>query len=105
MQELDGVNIMLIILESAKYSADDDNIKKMTTTTNKMYKALFNNPQLKEYWEVLTQEGLLSYNSDTERFKTTEKGLIFLKTYKYMDYDMRGGYNNNMTDTFDYKVS
>jgi predicted transcriptional regulator len=102
MHMLDRINIMLIILESAKYSAYDA-MKKMTTT-NKMYKALFDTPQLEVYWEVLTQEGLLSYNPDTERFKITEKGLIFLKTYKNMDYDMRGGYNNNMTDTFEYNV-
>jgi predicted transcriptional regulator len=104
MQERDRVNIMLVILGSSKDGADDDNdnIKKMTT--NKMYAALFNDPRLKEYWDVLTQEGLLSYDSDTERFNTTEKGLRFLKAYKAMDYDMRREYNN-IIDTFESKVS
>jgi predicted transcriptional regulator len=82
MQEVDWVNIMLVILDSSKDSADDDNdnIKKMTT--NKMYAALFNDPRLKEYWDVLTQEGLLSYDSQIERFKAAEKGLDFLKPTK-----------------------
>ncbi len=67
---------MLVILDSSKDGADDDNdnIKKMTT--NKMYAALFNDPRLKEYWDVLTQEGLLSYDSQIERFKAAEKVLI-----------------------------
>jgi hypothetical protein len=82
MQEVDWVNIMLVILDSSKDGADDDNdnIKKMTT--NKMYAALFNDPRLKEYWDVLTQEGLLSYDSQIERFKAAEKGLDFLKPTK-----------------------
>ena len=104
MQERDRVNIMLVILDSSKDGADDDNdnIKKMTT--NKMYVALFNDPRLKEYWDALTQEGLLSYDSQTERLKTTEKGLRFLKAYKAMDYDMGREYNN-IIDTFESKVS
>ncbi len=105
MQERDRVNIMLVILDSSKDGADDDNndnIKKMTI--NKMYTALFNDPRLKEYWDVLTREGLLSYDSQTERLKTTEKGIRFLRAYKAMDYDMRRGYNN-IIDTFESKVS
>jgi len=93
MQERDRVNIMFVILESAKevaaYDNDDDNIKKTATATNKMYVVLFNNARLKEYWDVLTQEGLLSYNSQTDRFKTTEKGLKFLKACKATDHNMR----------------
>jgi predicted transcriptional regulator len=34
---------------------------------------------------VLTQNGLLSYNVDTQTFKTTEKGLRFLDTCNKMD--------------------
>jgi hypothetical protein len=63
MQERGMVNIMLVILESSKDGADDDNDNIKKTTTNKMYTALFNDPRLKEYWDVLTQEGLLSYDS------------------------------------------
>jgi hypothetical protein len=63
MQERGMVNIMLVILESSKDGADDDNDNIKKTTTNKTYTALFNDPRLKEYWDVLTQEGLLSYDS------------------------------------------
>lgn len=83
---------MLLILESANVSAEDDNYNVKKITVNKMYTALFNDPRLKEYWDSLTQEGLLSYDSQTKRFKTTEKGLRFLKAYKGMDYDIRLGY-------------
>ena len=34
---------------------------------------------------VLTQKDLLSYDLDTQTFKTTEKGLKFLKVYNQMD--------------------
>jgi predicted transcriptional regulator len=35
---------------------------------------------LKEYWMALTEEGLLVYDSATQTFKTTEKGLKFLES-------------------------
>jgi predicted transcriptional regulator len=95
---------MLVILDSSKDGADDDNDNIEKMTTNKMYAALFNDPRLKEYWDVLTQEGLLNYDPQTERLKTTEKDTSFLKAYKAMDYDMRLGYNN-IIDTFESKVS
>ena len=46
-----------------------------------MYKVLLNHPQLKEYWTVLTESDLLSYDVDTQTFKITEKGLKFLNAY------------------------
>ena len=46
-----------------------------------MYKVLLNHPQLKEYWTVLTESDLLSYDLDTQTFKITEKGLKFLNAY------------------------
>ena len=66
---------MLIILEAANEAADTMKVTKIK------YKALFNHPQLKQYWRVLTQKGLLSYDLDTETFKTTQKDLRFLKAY------------------------
>lgn len=75
---------MLFILEAVNEAADDDNTKKTTTTTI-MYRALSNDPHLKQYWKVLIQNGLLSYDFDTETFKTTQKGLRFLKAYSQMD--------------------
>ena len=52
-----------------------------------MYTALFNHPQLKGYWKLLTQNGMLSYDFDTETWKTTEKGQKLLEAYSEMDDD------------------
>jgi predicted transcriptional regulator len=37
--------------------------------------------QLKEYLSVLIENNLLEYLEGTKRFRTTEKGLNFLKTH------------------------
>jgi predicted transcriptional regulator len=90
LNEKEMINIMLAILEAANQGSDngDDNEKKMTTTiTNTMYTALFNQPELKEYWDVLIQKGLLSFDPNTGRFNTTAEGRIFLRAYNDMDYD------------------
>lgn len=75
MKKRDRINIIRLILE---VSNEVDYAKR---TTKIMYKVLVNHPQLKEYWTVLTESDLLSYDIDTEKFKTTEKGLKFLKAY------------------------
>jgi predicted transcriptional regulator len=51
------------------------------TKTKIMYKACLSHNQLKEYLAVLTQRDLLISDRQTHTFKTTEKGLQFLKTY------------------------
>lgn len=51
------------------------------TKTKIMYKAFLSYAQLKEYLDVLVTNGLLDYNKKDEIFKTTEKGLRFLKIY------------------------
>jgi predicted transcriptional regulator len=51
------------------------------TKTKIMYKAFLSYAQLKEYLDVLLTNGLLDYNKKDEIFKTTEKGLRFLKIY------------------------
>ena len=60
------------------------------TKTKIMYKALLSHHQLKEYLTLLTGSDLLSYDLDTETFKTTEKGVRFLKIYNQMDELMKG---------------
>jgi predicted transcriptional regulator len=82
LQERDRINIMLLIIETANDAYSYNDI---------IYTALFNDPRLKEYWQVLIHEGLLIYDSNSQTFKTTEKGLSFLEAYKEIDYDMNRG--------------
>jgi predicted transcriptional regulator len=75
MKKRDRIDIIRLILE---VSNEAGYAKRMTKI---MYKVLLNYPQLKEYWTVLTERGLLSYDADTQTFKTTQKGLEFLDAY------------------------
>lgn len=52
-----------------------------STKTKIMYKAYLSYAQLKEYLSVLVQNDLLSFEKGTQTYKTTSKGLQFLKTY------------------------
>jgi predicted transcriptional regulator len=52
-----------------------------TTKTKIMYKAFLSYGQLKEYLSVLIENALLEYIDGTHKFKTTEKGLNYLKMY------------------------
>jgi predicted transcriptional regulator len=56
-----------------------------TTKTKIMYQAFLSYAQMKKHLMVLTQNGLLSYDVDTQTFTTTEKGLRFLDTCNKMD--------------------
>jgi predicted transcriptional regulator len=47
--------------------------------TKIMYNAFLSHYQLKEYLTMLTDNGLLQYELGNEKFRITEKGLIFLK--------------------------
>ena len=51
------------------------------TKSKIMYKALLSYNQLREFLTVLTDKDLLSYDGETQTFKTTEKGLRYLNTY------------------------
>jgi predicted transcriptional regulator len=62
--------IVAIILDSANGGA---------TKTKIMYKAYLSYAQLKEYLSVLIENNLLEYNEGTQTYRTTEKGLNFLK--------------------------
>ena len=50
-----------------------------TTKTKIMYKAFLSYSQLREYLSVLIENNLLEYLEGTYKFRTTEKGLSFLK--------------------------
>jgi predicted transcriptional regulator len=49
-----------------------------------MYKAYLSYAQLKEYLSVLMENGLLEYEGE-HKYKTTEKGLKFIRVYQHMD--------------------
>ena len=49
------------------------------TKTKIMYKAFLSYAQLKEYLSVLSENNLIEYHEGTQTYKTTEKGLNFLK--------------------------
>jgi predicted transcriptional regulator len=51
------------------------------TKTKIMYAAFLSYAQLKEYLSVLIENNLLEYSNGTQTFKTTEKGLFFLKMH------------------------
>jgi predicted transcriptional regulator len=51
------------------------------TKTKIMYKAFISYGQLKEYLSVLIENNLIEYRDGTRKFKTTEKGLNYLKMH------------------------
>ena len=63
---------MATILEAANGGA---------TKTRIMYKAYLSYAQLKEYLSILIGNGLLEYEEGELKYKTTEKGLHFMRTY------------------------
>lgn len=63
------ISTISLILEVAN-EADD------TKTVKIMYKVLLDHPQLKQYWKVLTEYGLVSYDFATRTFKITKKGQV-----------------------------
>jgi predicted transcriptional regulator len=50
-----------------------------------MYNVFLSYGQLKEYLALLIQNGLLEYLEGKNSFRTTEKGLKFLKIYEKME--------------------
>ena len=52
------------------------------TKTKIMYTAFLSYAQLKEYLSLLTENNLIEYLDGTQTFKTTEKGLNYLKMYR-----------------------
>jgi predicted transcriptional regulator len=52
------------------------------TKTKIMYAAFLSYEQLKEYLSVLIDNNLIEYSNGTQKFKTTDKGLNYIKTYR-----------------------
>jgi predicted transcriptional regulator len=80
LKKRDRLGIISLILEASSTHAHDTR-----KTTVIMYNSLLNYPRLKEYWNTLTEEGLLVYDNPTHTFKTTEKGLKFLEGFSELD--------------------
>lgn len=55
-----------------------------TTKTRIMYKAYLSYAQLKEYLSVLMENGLLEREEGTQLYRTSAKGMAFLRTYSQM---------------------
>lgn len=53
--------------------------------TKILYNAFLSYSQLKEYIPLLIESNLLEYRPDNQTYKTTEKGLHFLRIYHSVD--------------------
>jgi predicted transcriptional regulator len=49
-----------------------------------MYRAFLSYKVSKEYLMMLSENDLIRYDKDTQRFKTTERGLMFLQMHNEM---------------------
>ena len=52
------------------------------TKSKIMYKAFLSYTQLKDYLSILIENNLLEYIEETQTYKTTEKGLNYLKMHR-----------------------
>jgi predicted transcriptional regulator len=74
----DKISIIRDILEVAK-------LEGRITKTAIMYKANLSHDQMKDYVRILTENNLLRYNLDNQKFETTEKGLRVIEIYKRLE--------------------
>ena len=72
MKNRSRTELVSMILEAANGGA---------TKTKIMYNAFLSYNQLKDYLSVLIENNLIEYLDGTREFKTTEKGLNFLKMH------------------------
>ncbi len=56
----------------------------VTSKTNIMNKANLGYAQLKQQFRALSDQDLISYYLNTCTFKSTEKGLMFLRNYNHL---------------------
>lgn len=55
------------------------------TKTRIMYVAYLSYAQLKEYLSILVENRLIEYEEGEHKYKTTVKGMQFLRTFNQMD--------------------
>ena len=65
-----------------------------TSKTKTMYTAFLSFGQLKEYLSILIENNLIEYLEGANRYKTTEKGLNFLKMHNQIE-ELLQHYNQN----------
>ena len=65
------------------------------TKTKLMYKAYLSYNQLKEYLAILIENNLIEYSDGTKKFRTTEKGLNYLKLHNAIGEMLPNRMNNN----------
>ena len=65
------------------------------TRTKIMYTAFLSYNQLKEYLTTLIENNLIEYLDGTQTFKTTEKGLNYLKMHNEMAELLQTTFENN----------
>ena len=71
--------IVAMILDAANKGGGGE------TKTKIMYFAFLSYNQLKEYLSVLVENNLIEYLEGANKYKTTEKGLFFLKMYNELE--------------------
>jgi len=59
-----------------------ETIRTGTTKTKIMYKAYLSYTQMKEYLQYLKESELMEYESGTQTYRITDKGLRFLRAYE-----------------------
>ena len=70
--------IVAMILDAANEGGGE-------TKTKIMYFAFLSYAQLKEYLSVLDENNLIEYLEGANKYKTTEKGLFFLKMHNELE--------------------
>jgi predicted transcriptional regulator len=80
-------DIVIQILEAVNNYEDGE--EKGITLTTLMNSVSLDNTQIEKYLVSLVEEDLLNYDSDTQTFKISEKGLTLLQGYKKIDQALK----------------
>jgi predicted transcriptional regulator len=80
MRNRDRMEIFSRILEAVNGAGHGG-----TTRTRIMYHAFVSHAQMKEYLSNLADNGMRYYDSESQKFKITEKGLEFVRIFAEMD--------------------
>ena len=78
MRNRSRTEIVAMILDAANEGGGE-------TKTKIMYFAFLSYNQLKEYLSVLDENNLIEYLEGANKYKTTEKGLFFLKMHNELE--------------------